>query len=189
MGCPVLESEYYGSLARKGFCFLPNDGRPRTVETKILGKTVSKKYSVYKTVGGESVEIEEVGIAAYGDASNQRKTTVSYANSADEASKGRIKSITWSNGKVDAYTYEYGMYSANPDPASCSFTAGSGDALRETIVHGTSANSAGVAGKSTKEVKVTDGRSNDVMTEVYAYDGGYSRIAWNVKTLGIGVKL
>jgi len=159
-----------------------NDSRPRTIETKILGTTVNKKYAVYKTVSGEPIEIHEEGIAAYGDSSNQRVMATYYANSADEASKGRIKSITWSNGKMDTYTYEYGTYSANPDPSSCSFAAGSGDALRETIVHGTSANSTGVAGKSTKEVKVTDGRSNDVMTEVYAYDGGYSRIAWNVKT-------
>jgi len=42
MGCRALDSEYYGSLARKGFRFLPNGGRPRTVKTKILGKPVNK---------------------------------------------------------------------------------------------------------------------------------------------------
>ncbi len=156
---------------------LENDGRARTVETKILGITVNKKYFVYKTVNGEAIEIKEEGIAAFGDSTNQRKTTVYYAGTS------RIKSITWTDGKLDSYSYEYGTYSANPDPASCSFTAGTGDALRQIVIHGTSANPAGVAGKSTKETKVTDGRNNNVMTETYAYDGaGYSRVAWNVDT-------
>jgi YD repeat-containing protein len=178
------KAEYYSYTSLDSADVLQtNDGRPRTIETKILGNTVSKKYFVYKTVNGEVVEIEEEGIAAFGNSANQRKTTVYYANSANDASKTRVKSISWPDGKLDSYTYEYGTYSANQDPASCSFSAGSGDALRQTIVHGTVANSGGIAGKTTKETSVTDGRSNEAMTETYAYDGsGYSRIAWNVRT-------
>ena len=177
------KAEYYSyTPLDSADALLENDGRPRTVETKILGNTVNKKYFVYKTVNDEAIEIEEEGIAAFGNSENRRKTTTYYANSANNASKTRVKSIAWSDGKLDTYTYDYGTYSANQDPASCAFSAGSGDALRQTIVHGTTSNSAGVAGKSTKETKITDGRSNEAMTETYAYSGsGYSRIAWNVK--------
>jgi len=119
------------------------DPRPRTVERKILGTSVSKTYYAYKTISGETVEITErcTDISKnYGDASNLRTTRTYYApGSASSATAGMLKSIVYPDGRKDTYTYELGTYTSDPNPASSSFTAGSGDSLRTTVVHGTTA--------------------------------------------------
>ena len=141
---------------------ITRDPRPRTVERKILGTSVSKTYYAYKTISGETVEITErcTDISKnYGDASNLRTTRTYYApGSASSATAGMLKSIVYPDGRKDSYTYEYGTYTSDPNPASSSFTAGSGDSLRTTVVHGTTASSDGVANKTTKESRRREDR-------------------------------
>ena len=57
-----------------------------------------------------------------------------------------------------------------------------GFAWRETVVHGVTNSANGVAGKTTKEIKVLDEYSQGVLTETYVFTGGtnYERIAWTV---------
>jgi YD repeat-containing protein len=163
-----------------------NDNRPRTVETKILGTTVSKSYYVYKTVSGECIEIVENCAdpsKPYGDPSNLRETITKYAATEPAPSSGRVKTIENPDGTLTTFTYELGTYSPSPTPGSSTFTAGTGDALRTTIVSGTTASPEGVANKTTKTVSVNDNKGDNVLNETYAYDGSdYSRIAWTERT-------
>ena len=161
------------------------DMRPRTEITKINGLVAAKTFHVYKSVGSEKVEILEKaysGLADYGDSNNQR-TTITYYSPQDATSAGRKKSVVFPNGNQQAFTYEFGNYSAAGDPASCSFTANNnGLALRITVVNGTMDNPAGITNKTTKDIRIIDERGNKVLTETYAFDGNsYSRIAWMVK--------
>lgn len=162
-----------------------NDRRPRTVSVKVLGLTVSKTYFAYYTnPSGELVKIEEQCSApgnSYGDSSNLRTTKTFYAPTADDASAGRVKTKVNPDGTMYTYLYEYGSYTSDPDPANCVFTPGEGAAYRRSIIHGTTAQPEGIPFKSTKEVRVTDMRGDEVLTETYACDAGAChRIAWTV---------
>ncbi len=163
---------------------IANDRRARTETRKIQDVVVGKTYHAYKTVDGEPIEIVERcanQTAAYGAAGNLRTTTTYYASIAAAAAAGRIKTVDHPDGRKDSYSYAYGTYTSDPDPALSSFTPGTGNAFRQTITHGTSAAPDGVAYKSTRETKVLDAQGNDVLDEVYAYDGtAYARIDWTV---------
>ncbi len=165
----------------------PDDERPRTTEEKVLGITVSKTYNAYYSDSGQYVEIEErcaSASAAYGDSSNLKTEKRYYAEgAATTANAGRLYRETYPNGTIKTYTYEYGNWTENPDPSQSTFTAGTGSALRTTIVHGTTASTDGIAYKTTKETIVHDERGNEVFKETYAYTGsGYERIAWKAYT-------
>ena len=157
------------------------DHRPRVIEKKIQGVSVSKTYLVYKTVNGEHVEITENSStpgAAYGTVGNQRTTSTYYSpDNQNAAAAAYLKSVVHPDGRQDTYTYESGTL------VNGAFVSGSGTALRTSIVHGTVASPDGIACKSTKDVSVEDGLGNEVLTEVYAYTGtGYERMSWVART-------
>jgi hypothetical protein len=76
---------------------------------------VSKTYYVYtQNAQGERTEITERCAspeASYGDAGNERTITVTNANGTGEAGEGQTKSVISPDGRLDTYTYEFGVYS------------------------------------------------------------------------------
>jgi len=163
-----------------------DDGRPRTITRKIAGTAVGRTFSAYyENTNGEKVEIIEhaaTPTAIYGTTGNLRTTTTYYASSAAPASAGRLRTVQSPDGRLDTYTYETGTYTSNAIPLLCSFTAGTGDAFRTTVTHGTVSSPGGVANRTTRETTVQDAYGNQVLTETYVYDGtGYERIDWTVR--------
>jgi hypothetical protein len=124
-----------------------NDNRPRTTSTSILGTAVSKNYHVYKTnAAGEYVEITERcsdPSKPYGDAANLRTVKTIYASDTG-ISSGRVKTIERPDGTLETYSYELGTYAPGSAGAPGTFTPGTGDAMRTTITHGTTASPAGI---------------------------------------------
>ena len=162
-----------------------NDRRERTVTEKILGITVKKTFYAYNTVNGEPVVIKEKCVnpnASYGDSSNQRTVTVSYAPDAAPSLSGRVKTISYPDGKFESYFYEYGTYYPSANPESSSFVpADSGAAMRRTITHGTVSSPSGIAGKTTKDINVVDHRGDNVFSSSYVYTGSdFETVSWTV---------
>ena len=173
---------YYYTPLDSNDVLLDYDVRPRTIENKVLGTTVSKTYNVYKTVNGEYTWISERGLASYGDSSNLRTTSTYYSESSGDASAGLLKTVQHPDGTLDTYSYDFGTYSSNPAPSLSSFSAGTGSAYRKTIIHGTTSSPSGITNQSTKETWIVDSLGNKVMEETYVYTGsGYERIAWTVR--------
>ena len=160
-----------------------DDIRPRTEETKILGITTSKTYHAYYFDGNEYVEVEERCTepgAAYGAASNLRTEWRYYPKgNCTSPSAGRMHTVKYPNGTQDTYTYEYGTWTPNADPAQSVFTPGTGVAVRVTVTHGTTANPAGIANKTTQDITVYDTRGCKAYTAQTVYTGsGYEQFAW-----------
>ena len=162
-----------------------NDNRPRTVEEKTLGITTKKTYNAYYWDNGQYVEITEqcaTAGAAYGAAGNLRTTKRYYPVAAGDAAAGRLQTETFPDGTMNTYTYEYGTYSQNANPAQYSFTAGTGAALRASIVHGTAASPSGIANKTDKAVFVYNSTGDVVLSENDVYTGSdYARIGWTTR--------
>jgi RHS repeat-associated protein len=161
-----------------------NDQRPRTETESIAGTPVGQTFHVYKTVGGQTIEIEEKSAtpgAGFGAAGNQRTTYTYYANS-DSFRAGLLASAQYSDGRQDTYDYEGSSYSGgttNPGVVA----AGGGSFTRETVVHGTAGSPQGVANLTTKDVVVKDPQGNVVLKETYVCTGGgYARIGWTMQT-------
>lgn len=164
-----------------------DDIRPRTEETKILGITTSKTYHTYYFDGNEYVEIEERcvnGNAEYGDATNLRTERRYYPKGdCSSPSAGRIHTIKYPNGTMDTYTYEYGTWTPNSDPAQSIFTAGSGIAVRVKITHGTVDSPAGIANKTLQDSTIYDSRGCRVyLTQAVYTANGYETFAWIANT-------
>ena len=160
---------------------LTDDARPRTVTEKVGGTVVGRTFYAYREDGsGRAVKVEErcaSGSAGYGASGNMRTTTTWYAPTASAAAAGRVCTVQFPDSRLDTYSYSYGTYTADATPSLCSFSAGAGDALASTVVHGTVSSAAGVADISTREVHVLDGQGNAVLDEVHVYTGtGYERI-------------
>ena len=155
---------------------------PRTVEVKVAGVTVAKTYYAHKfSSEGDRAEIVErcaTATAAYGAAGNLR-TERGY----DPAHPDRLKKVIQPDGVQDTIEYEPGSYVANGSQPG-TFTYGSGDHLRRSVVHGTTTAPEGVAGKSTKEVSVINTWGGVPLTETHVKtDSGYERIGWQVHDL------
>lgn len=164
-----------------------DDIRPRTEETRILGITTSKTYHAYYFDGNEYVEIEERcvnGNAEYGDATNLRTERRYYPKgNCSSPSAGRIHTIKYPNGTMDTYTYEYGTWTPNSDPAQSIFTPGSGIAVRVKITHGTVDSPAGIANKTLQDSTVYDSRGCRVyLTQAVYTADGYETFAWTANT-------
>lgn len=164
-----------------------DDIRPRTEETRILGITTSKTYHAYYFDGNEYVEIEERcvnGNAEYGDATNLRTERRYYPKgSCSSPSAGRIHTIKYPNGTMDTYTYEYGTWTPNSDPAQSLFTAGSGIAVRVKITHGTVDSPQGITNKTLQNSTVYDSRGCKVyLTQAVYTANGYETFAWTANT-------
>jgi len=139
---------------------IPNDRRPRTKTEMALGEVVGRTFYAYKTISGECVEIvEQCGSqsASYGDVGNLRTTRTYYSAGSSPASAGLLKSVVYADGRKDSYEHEFGTYTSSTNPASCSFTAGDGDAYRIILVHGTQDDPDGLTDRTTKETRVFDG--------------------------------
>jgi len=159
---------------------------PRTVTETIQGIVVSRTYYAYlTTASGDRVEIVERCAhqgAAYGDPENQRTVTTYNPSGTGDAGSGSVKSILYSDGRLDTYTYEYGTFILNEDPALSSFSPGAGTDIRETVVHGTQDHPAGIAFKTTRETSIRDALGNERMRETAVYTvEGYIRIQWTVQ--------
>ena len=164
-----------------------DDIRPRTEETRILGITTSKTYHAYYFDGNEYVEIEERcanGNAEYGDATNLRTERRYYPKgNCSSPSAGRIHTIKYPNGTMDTYTYEYGTWTPNSDPAQSIFTPSSGIAVRVKITHGTVDSPAGIANKTLQDSTVYDSRGCKVyLTQAVYTANGYETFAWTANT-------
>ncbi|MEO0510679.1 MAG: RHS repeat-associated core domain-containing protein [Verrucomicrobiota bacterium] len=135
------------------------DSRARTTIVKVLGVETGRTYNAYfiDSVTGEYTEIEErttVQGAAYGASTNLRTTRVYYADTADAASAGRLRSVTTPDAVVMEYAY------AQVD-AQSNFI--------ETVDRVTVAGP--LAFKSTREVMTKDPRNNMILKEQHVHDG------------------
>ncbi|MDD5679451.1 MAG: hypothetical protein PHW60_15895 [Kiritimatiellae bacterium] len=158
---------------------------PRTEMEKIAGVVVAKTCHVYyENEYGEIVEINEKcadSSYAYGSTNNLRETIIYYPKSSTAASSEQIKTHEYSDGKRDTFTYEYGIFVSNANPAQASFAANAtGDCIRITSVHDTTNGT--VTGKSTKETVVNNAFGSQLMYETYVCTSStnYTRIGWTV---------
>ena len=178
------------------FSYIPHDSRdivesddirPRTEEIKILGITTSKTYHAYFFDGDEYVEIEERCVnssAAYGDSSNLRIERRYYPKGdCSSPSAGRIHTIKYPDGTMDTYTYEYGTWTPNSDPAQSAFVAGTGVAVKVNITHGTVDAPQGIPNKTIRDSEVFDSRGCKVYwTQAVFTNNGYETYAWGANS-------
>lgn len=182
------KAEYKSFIPHDSRDIVENDDiRPRTEETKILGITTSKIYHAYYFDGNEYVEIEERcanGSAEYGDPTNLRTERRYYPKGdCSSPSAGRIHNIKYPDGTMDTYTYEYGTWTSNSDPAQSIFVAGNGTAIRVKVTHGTVDSPAGIAHKTLQNSTVYDSRGCRVYFTQAIYTGdGYEMFAWTANT-------
>ena len=154
-----------------------------SIEEKVAGSTIRKTtYSrVGTTVNGQPAVAESETV--YSSATSSLTTiTTKYHLSASDFLTGRVASVQYPDGRLDAYTYEKGNYVTNADPSLNEFIPdANGLAQRDTMVHGTVASPAGVAFKTTKQTTIRDQFGNVGLEEVHAYTGsGYARTSWSV---------
>lgn len=159
---------------------------PRTVTETVLGHTVAKSYTAYLANDDlERIEVTERCTspgAAYGDASNQRTIRTYYAEIPGAARSERLKTMVYTDGRQDTYTYEYGIYTPSADPTQPgTFLPGSGTDERVIVAHGTMAAPLGIPGKTTREISITGSTGEELLQESYIHTaGGYIRVSWTV---------
>ncbi len=166
-----------------------NDQSPRMVTETIMGAVVAKTYRAYRQGSdGELQEIVEKAVdpaAAYGAASNLRTVTTYYGTNTVNCQIGRVASIAYPDGRQDTYTYQYGVYQPAIGEIPPSFTPNpSSNYWCETVVHGTVNEPYGIADKTTKETRILDPMSQEVLSETWVCQGGpnYERMGWVTKT-------
>lgn len=159
---------------------------PRTVVEQIEGNTVGKTYHAYLTgQSSERIEIVEqcaVSSSVYGDAENLRTVRTYYASDTEEAGAGKVKSVQYPDGRMEIYSYEYGVYTPGSDiTVPGTFMPGSGTDIRETRLTGTSDHPSGIAYKTTQEIIIQNDFGNELVNETRVYTGNaYDRIKWRV---------
>lgn len=161
---------------------------PRTVVEEISGNIVSLTYYAYlKNTAGDTIEMVERCTnpgAAYGNPANERIISVYHSLLSEGPEAGRIKSLRYPDGRLDTYIYESGKYTPNQDPNQCLFEKGEGKEVLEVLIHGTIDHQAGIAFKTTKEIRVLDAHDNLLRQETFIYTGEeYERIDWMVNEL------
>ncbi len=166
--------EYNYNPVDGGDTLLEYDSRYRTMTEKVEDQVVRKTFRAYLDVNGEKVEIEEKAstpTANYGDISNLRTTTTYYApveiddtnaTDQDRLRAGRIKSVEYSDGRLMVYDYDE--------------TSTPGE-LVETESLVSTANPAGVEGKSTRTEKTYDVAGNLIIEKSYVYSGGWQLVS------------
>lgn len=161
---------------------------PRTVTEKIQGTTVAKTYYVYiiNPSTRERTEITENCVdssASYGNSANLRTETVYYKSNTDLAESGKIKSILHLDGQLETYSYTYGSYSPNGNPALPGvFTPGSGMDIRSIVVHGTSSSPQGIAYKTSRNISIQNYLGRELLSETQVYKGSaYERVQYSTK--------
>ena len=193
MDVPVLESNaLMAAAAVTLYDFTPvdpdddgtvNPRKPRTVTELAANQIVSKTYfSFVACANGEIQEIKEecpTNGAAYGTAGN-RRTRTTYYSDAEELWPSQVKSIEYPDGRLDRYVLERGTYEGG-DLVPGTFTVGTGDYVRTTLIHGTMLHTNGT-GKTTREVSVRRVPGGDVLreTHVFGSDGDHC-VDWTVR--------
>ena len=83
---------------------------------------------------------------------------------------------------MDSYSYSFGSFTPNADPAKPgTFSGGSGKDIRTIILHVTSAAPSGMAERTTREVIIEDEFGRELQRETQLYRGsGYDPIGWSV---------
>jgi len=125
MGCPVLDSEYYSSILRKGFCFLPDDNSNGTYstatwnccskdsETAADGTQYTFSYNLLKQMVSKTKVGGPTTSYTYDVEGRQLSETVSggsalVATASTYDLAGRVTSRTDAAGLVTAYAYSNG---------------------------------------------------------------------------------
>jgi RHS repeat-associated protein len=150
-------------------------GTPRVVAERVQGKLVSLSFASVRREGNGVVEIQErcpTPSSSFGDGSCLRTETSYYAEDVEAITSGKVRSVSYPDGRMDSYTYERGVWTGS------AFTTGDGKAMRTTVTHGTVASPAGVPYKTRREVSVVDDLGHAVRDESYVYDGGYALVSW-----------
>ena len=161
-----------------------NDQLPRTVTESVRGTVVAKTYRAYQTLADralqETVEKAVDLTSAYGDARNLKTVTTYYGTNTANRQIGRIATVVYSDGRIDTLTYDYGTFQPAAGEIPPSFQQDdSGSYWRETVVHGTTTNPGGIAGKTTKESRIMDSMNEPVLDEVWVCNGdSFDRVSW-----------
>jgi len=167
---------------------LPQDAqRPRTVTETIQGTVVARTYYSYaRDAHGNRIETVEQAAgagAAFGASGNQRTTRMYYSKGTGSVASGRLKSIAYSDGRLDSYSYESGAYSRTDAESKGTFAAGNGSDLQTTLTRGTVTSPEGIAGKTTREVTTANRLGRSMLQETLVYTGsGYESVSWSVNT-------
>lgn len=162
--------------------------QPRLVTEAIEGNIVSKTYYVYHVdeVTNERTEIVEQCTdpsAAYRDPTNLTTVRIYFEHGTDLAEEGKIKSLTFPDGRMDSSSYEYGTYSPDGDPALAgSFVPGTGTDVREIVVHGTVSSPEGIADKTLREISIQNHVGEQLLREIQVFNGSsYERIQYTTQ--------
>lgn len=192
---PEGAAENEARVIQTAYVLVGTAHRPQSIEETVLGQMVKLTGYAYPVTGdGERQEIKTEYLPTSGTVVSSITTKTYYkpnptaAEIALGASGERLKSIEYPDGRMDTYTYYQGNY---PDetqytvilPKDRGFTANTaGTAWQEIVTHGTVAAQNGIVGKTTRDVAVWDVYGNEVLrqTEVYAGNGIYERIDWEV---------
>ena len=159
------------------------------VEERIQGVTVRKSRLNRSVVTTTPEVLIATAQSAYSDANNgvplnliRETISVTHYMNSPLLVRNRVLSMQYPDGRKDTYDYEKGNYVPNANPALSQFIPdANGLAERDTIVHGNVASPQGVAFKTTKEITVRDQNGNEVLTELYVYNGtDYERVGWSV---------
>ena len=159
------------------------DTRYRTVTREVLGVPVAKTYYAYVNTDTEQQRIVEKAAEpgyAYGHSDNLR-TVSTYSRNSGTSTLGPLKNVVYPDGRMVSYEYADGTYAAGPDadhPGTFTESAG-GSCFRETVTHGTADHPDGLAGKTTRQVRIYNGVNRLVQEETYVYaSGDYQRVDW-----------
>ncbi len=132
------------------------------VTETINGVQTSKSLS-RRTIGAE----EETTSYSSASASEVTSSSSNY-NPGVLSTFNKASVVTYPDGRRDSITYAEGVY----DPITHTFTEGAGKAFQTTVVHGTTAQSAGIALKTTRDTTVQDQCGNTVIVKSEVYTGG-----------------
>lgn len=155
----------------------------RVAIEEIQGIEVARTYFAYVRDGvlGPRETVEERCVrrgCAYGEAGNLRTVSKYNALGAGLPSDGRLASIQHPDGRLDTYSYQYETYDR---PANLG--GGFGTATRQIVVHGTRTSPTGVAGKTTREISLTDERGQAIRDERFVFTGsGYALLDWTQRS-------
>jgi RHS repeat-associated protein len=166
---------------------LPHDSAsPRQVVEKTLGIVTKKTFYLYREdeESGERTEIEQKATradAAFNDDDNLTTITVLNPHTFTTADSGKTKSVSYPDGRMTSYEYEYGVYSASGSRPGSFVPSPAGRDIRTIATHGTVSSPAGISLKTTREVIVTSALGNTMLVETQVYTAdGYERINWTV---------
>ena len=162
---------------------VPEDKRPRTIEQKILGITTRKEFRAYYFEDNAYVEVQEIGTtqaAQWGDASNLRTVWKYYPKGeCTSASAGRLKQLIKPDGTTETHSYKYGNLQQNASDGTVTFTPGTGNAVREYIVYGTTESPDGIAYKTSREERLFNEYGDRIYTAAQIYTGSsYETAMW-----------